>query len=186
MRYWLMKSEPDEFSIDDLAAAPRQEHGLVRGSQLSGTQFHARQMQCRRPGVFLPFELSGTGHRGHCASVRAGLSRRDPVRSQKPVLRPQVKAGRSALGQCRCQIVTKTRLLSLAELRAHPQLAACGLCSGATGCRSRRWIRPNGRSSSACSRRGLNRRSAAEAGSSAPCPWCCAAGPGPRTLAWAP
>src|SRR4029450_6763242 len=24
MRYWLMKSEPDEFSIDDLAAAPRQ------------------------------------------------------------------------------------------------------------------------------------------------------------------
>ena len=22
MRYWLMKSEPDEFSIDDLAAAP--------------------------------------------------------------------------------------------------------------------------------------------------------------------
>ena len=22
MRYWLMKSEPDEFSIDDLASAP--------------------------------------------------------------------------------------------------------------------------------------------------------------------
>ena len=24
MRYWLMKSEPDEFSIDDLVKAPKQ------------------------------------------------------------------------------------------------------------------------------------------------------------------
>ena len=27
MRYWLMKSEPSEFSIDDLVAAPRQTTG---------------------------------------------------------------------------------------------------------------------------------------------------------------
>jgi len=32
MRYWLMKSEPDELSIDDLARAPRQ-RGRVGGGE---------------------------------------------------------------------------------------------------------------------------------------------------------
>ena len=39
MNYWLMKTEPDEFSIDDLAR--NQNRTLGRRTQLSGTQLHA-------------------------------------------------------------------------------------------------------------------------------------------------
>jgi predicted RNA-binding protein with PUA-like domain len=35
MRYWLMKSEPDEFSIDDLAAAKNK---TTRGSACATTR----------------------------------------------------------------------------------------------------------------------------------------------------
>ena len=43
MRYWLMKSEPSECSIDDAAAAPSADRALGRRAQLPGAQLHAQR-----------------------------------------------------------------------------------------------------------------------------------------------
>ena len=52
-RYWLMKSEPSAFSIQDLETISQANDLLGWRAELSGAQFHARD-GCRRPGAFLP------------------------------------------------------------------------------------------------------------------------------------
>ena len=56
MRYWLMKSEPDELSIDDLAAAKKQTTEWFGVRNYQARNFMRDQM--RRPRVLLPLELS--------------------------------------------------------------------------------------------------------------------------------
>ncbi len=62
MRYWLMKSEPDEFSIDDLAAAPGritpwfgvrnyQARNYMRDEMRVGDQAFFYHSSCREPGI---------------------------------------------------------------------------------------------------------------------------------------
>ena len=59
MKYWLMKSEPDECSIDDVLAAPKR---TLARAQLPGAQLHADDMSigdgvlfyhssCPEPGI---------------------------------------------------------------------------------------------------------------------------------------
>ena len=52
-RYWLMKSEPRAFSIEDLAEISKADDLLGWSAELSGAQFHARDGR-RRPSAFLP------------------------------------------------------------------------------------------------------------------------------------
>ena len=62
MRHWLMKSEPDEFSIDDLARAPRQRTAWFGVRNYQARNFMRDQMQigdqvlfyhssCAEPGI---------------------------------------------------------------------------------------------------------------------------------------
>src|SRR4051812_34540378 len=62
MRYWLMKSEPDEFSIDDLAASPRQTtawfgvrnyqaRNFMRDQMRVGDQAFFYHSSCPQPGI---------------------------------------------------------------------------------------------------------------------------------------
>ena len=62
MRYWLMKSEPDECSIDDLAAAPRQTVAWVGVRNFQARNFMRNDMavgdgvlfyhsSCPQPGI---------------------------------------------------------------------------------------------------------------------------------------
>ena len=70
MNYWLMKSEPDEFSIDDLARRKREPWSGVRNYQARN---HLRQMQigdgvlfyhssCEVPGVAGIAEVVAAAH----------------------------------------------------------------------------------------------------------------------------
>ena len=72
--------------------------------------------------------------------VDGRVSRRDAVRRRRAsttTRRP--RATRRAGSTSTCTLVEKTRLVALAELRAHPALAThAPSCSAATGCRSRR------------------------------------------------
>ena len=62
MPYWLMKSEPDEFSIDDLAAAPRQStpwfgvrnyqaRNFMRNLMKVGDKVFFYHSSCPEPGI---------------------------------------------------------------------------------------------------------------------------------------
>ena len=62
MRYWLMKSEPDVFSLDDLEAAPQktehwdgvrnyQARNMMRDQMKKGDLIFFYHSSCKRPGI---------------------------------------------------------------------------------------------------------------------------------------
>jgi predicted RNA-binding protein with PUA-like domain len=69
MRYWLMKSEPDEFSIDDLVAAPNQTtpwfgvrnyqaRNFMRDDMRLGDKAFFYHSSCPEPGIAGVVEIS--------------------------------------------------------------------------------------------------------------------------------
>ena len=78
MQYWLMKSEPDVFSIDDLAKAPRRTTGwdgvrnyqarnFMRDGMARGDQAFFYHSNCAEPGFAGIVEISRTGYPDHTA-----------------------------------------------------------------------------------------------------------------------
>ena len=57
MRHWLMKSEPDECSIDDLARAPAQTLPWTGVRNYQARNFMRDEMQPRRRRALLPLVL---------------------------------------------------------------------------------------------------------------------------------
>ena len=72
MHYWLMKTEPESFSVEDLAAAPRRTTGWDGVRNYQARNMLRDEMQPRRPGLSLLFQLRGTGHRRHHADREGG------------------------------------------------------------------------------------------------------------------
>jgi len=84
MQYWLMKSEPDVFSIDDLAKAPRRTTGwdgvrnyqarnFMRDGMARGDQAFFYHSNCAEPGIAGIVEISRTAYPDHTA-----FDRKDP------------------------------------------------------------------------------------------------------------
>jgi predicted RNA-binding protein with PUA-like domain len=123
-RYWLMKSEPDECSIDDALAAPGQAvpwtgvrnyqaRNFMRDGMQVGDGVLFYHSSCPEPGI--------AGIARVASEVRTDPTQFDPASpyhdgASKP------DAPRWLLRDV--QALRKTRLLPLAELRAHPGLAA--------------------------------------------------------------
>jgi len=122
MRYWLMKSEPSEFSIDDLAAASKQTTGwfgvrnyqarnFMRDMQL-GDQALFSHSSCPEPGVAGIVEISR-------------LAYPDPTQFDKKsdYYDPKSTQEKPRWLQVDVHLIRKTRLIGLPELRSHPELA---------------------------------------------------------------
>jgi predicted RNA-binding protein with PUA-like domain len=120
--YWLMKSEPDEASIDDLAAAPAQvlpwtgvrnyqARNFMRDAMRSGDGVLFYHSSCPEPGV---------------AGIARIVGNLAPDATQFDAASPYFDPKSSALAprwlQIDVQLVRKTRLLSLAEMRGAPEL----------------------------------------------------------------
>ncbi|MEJ2514133.1 MAG: EVE domain-containing protein [Gammaproteobacteria bacterium] len=78
MNYWLMKSEPGEFSIDDLAKAPRktthwdgvrnyQARNMMRDEMKRGDQVFFYHSNCDEPGIVGIAEVVRQGYPDHTA-----------------------------------------------------------------------------------------------------------------------
>ena len=79
-----MKSEPDEFSIDDLAKVGTRT--LERRAQLPGAQFHARWHAGRRRHPVLPLQLPPCpASSAWPKSSATRVSGPDPVRARSPI-----------------------------------------------------------------------------------------------------
>ena len=81
MNYWLMKSEPSECSIDDLAKAPRKTVPWVGVRNYQARNFMRDEMQAGDGVLFYHSSCPEPGIAGlaEVASTREGTNRADPV-----------------------------------------------------------------------------------------------------------
>ena len=124
MAHWLMKSEPDEASIDDLAAAPgqtlpwtgvrnHQARNFMRDAMRAGDGVLFYHSSCPEPGI------------AGLATVAGGLgpdeTQFDPA---SPYFDPRSTRDAPRWLKVDVRFDRKTRLLSLAEMRQAPELAS--------------------------------------------------------------
>jgi len=123
MRYWLMKSEPDEFSIDDLAAAPTKTTPWFGVRNYQARNFMRDQMKVGDLGFFYHSSCPEPGIAGVVRVSKAAYADASQFDRKSPYFDP--KATRSAPRWLNVEVtlVKKTRLIALAELRATPELA---------------------------------------------------------------
>ena len=123
MHYWLLKSEPDEFSIDDLAAAPGrttpwfgvrnyQARNFKRDQMRVGDRAFFYHSSCPEPGIAGIVEISGDAY-----PDATQFDRKSPYYDAKATL----EAPRWV--NVDVTLVEKLRLVPLALLRAQPALA---------------------------------------------------------------
>ncbi|WP_225783416.1 EVE domain-containing protein [Xenophilus sp. Marseille-Q4582] len=121
--YWLMKSEPDECSIDDALAAPQQTVPWTGVRNYQARNFMRDAMQVGDGVLFYHSSCPEPGIAGF-ARVASGV-RPDPTQfdERSPYYDPKSKADDPRWLLLDVQAVRKTRLLALPELRATPALA---------------------------------------------------------------
>jgi predicted RNA-binding protein with PUA-like domain len=123
MRHWLLKSEPDEFSIDDLAAAKGrrvawfgvrnyQARNFMRDEMKVGDRAFFYHSSCPEPGIAGIVEVSKTAFPDATQFDAAGKYF-------------DAKASKDAPRwfNVEVRLVAKTRLVPLPELRADPALS---------------------------------------------------------------
>lgn len=122
MNYWLMKSEPSEVSIDDVAAAPEQSVGWFGVRNYLARNFMRDQMRLGDLGFFYHSSCPEPGIAGLVRISR--LAYPDPTQFDpgSPYFDPKSKPEAPRWQQVDVRFERKTRLLPLAELRAAPGL----------------------------------------------------------------
>ncbi|MEP6874375.1 MAG: EVE domain-containing protein [Burkholderiales bacterium] len=124
MRYWLMKSEPSECSIDDLSKTPKhtvpwvgvrnyQARNFMRDDMQPGDGVLFYHSSCPEPGIAGLAEVASAAY--------ADATQFDP-RSHYFDVKSKPDAPRWL--HVDVKLVRKTRLLSLAEMRETPTLAS--------------------------------------------------------------
>ena len=123
MRYWLMKSEPSDVSIDDLASFPDQTvdwygirnyqaRNFMRDQMKLGDQAFFYHSGCEVPGIAGIVEI--------CSQAYPDRTQFDP---KHRYFEPKSTAENPRWLNVDVKLVSKTRLLSLKELRGYPELA---------------------------------------------------------------
>jgi predicted RNA-binding protein with PUA-like domain len=126
-RYWLMKSEPAECSITDLACAPGQTLPWVGVRNYQARNFMRDAMQpgdgvlfyhssCAEPGVAGLAEVAG--------SACPDSTQFDPA---SPYFDPKSQRGAPRWLQIDVRLLAVTRLLALRDMRLRPELATMAL-----------------------------------------------------------
>jgi len=123
MRYWLMKSEPSDVSIDDLASFPDQTvdwygirnyqaRNFMRDQMKLGDQAFFYHSGCEVPGIAGIVEI--------CSQAYPDRTQFDP---KHRYFEPKSTAENPRWLNVDVKLVRKTRLLSLKQLREYPELA---------------------------------------------------------------
>ena len=122
-RYWLMKNEPDEFSIDHALAAPHstiawdgvrnyQARNFMRDEMQVGDGVLYWHSSCAEPGIYGIARIAG--------NLRVDPSQFDPA---DPYYDPKSQTDKPRWLMLDVQALKKIRPLLMPELREQPQLA---------------------------------------------------------------
>lgn len=123
MRYWLMKSEPDEVSIDHLAAMPQQTVAWFGVRNYQARNFMRDQMQLGDGVLFYHSSCAEPGIAGLAEVASAAYPDATQFDPASPYHDPQSDLQHPRWLNVDVKLVRKTRLLSLQEMRERPELA---------------------------------------------------------------
>ena len=123
MRYWLMKSEPSDVSIDDLAGFPYQTVAWYGIRNYQARNFMRDQMQVGDAVLFYHSSCAEPGIAGLAAVTQ--LAYPDETQFDPDHRYFDAKASRATPRWFNVDValVKKTRLLPLKEIRSYPELA---------------------------------------------------------------
>ncbi len=123
MQYWLMKSEPSECSIDDLAKLPKQTIEWFGVRNYQARNFMRNEMQkgdwaifwhssCKEPGIYGIVEICDKAHPdSHQFDINS------------PYYDPTSKKDNPRWWCVDVKLVKKTKYISIAQLRGMPELS---------------------------------------------------------------
>jgi len=123
VRYWLMKSEPDEFSIDDLADAPNQTTPWTGVRNYQARNFMRDQMRIGDRVFFYHSSCPQPGIAGIAEVASAPYPDETQFDPQSDYYDPKATREAPRWFHVDVKLVRKTNLVPLAELRKHPELA---------------------------------------------------------------
>ena len=122
--YWLMKSEPDECSIDDLARLPSQTVPWVGVRNYQARNFMRDQMRVGDGVLFYHSSCPEPGIAGVAEVASTAYPDETQFDTNSPYFDPAAKREEPRWLHVDVKLVRKTRLLSLAEMREAPALAS--------------------------------------------------------------
>jgi predicted RNA-binding protein with PUA-like domain len=123
MHYWLMKSEPAVFSIDDLAACPGQTEAWTGVRNYQARNFMRDGMKRGDRAFFYHSSCEEPGIAGIIEVAREAYPDATQFDRKSKYHDPKATPANPRWLHVDVRLVKKTRLLGIAELRRHPQLA---------------------------------------------------------------
>ena len=123
MPHWLMKSEPSECSIDDLAAAPQQTVPWIGVRNYQARNFMRDEMKLGDGVLFYHSSCPAPGIAGLAEVASAAYPDETQFDPRSPYFDAKSKPGAARWSHVGVKLVRKTPLLSLAAMRTAPSLA---------------------------------------------------------------
>jgi predicted RNA-binding protein with PUA-like domain len=122
MRYWLMKSEPGDVSIDDLAALPEQTVAWYGVRNYQARNFMRDQMQVDDGVLFYHSNCTVPGIAGIARVSSTAYPDATQFDRKSKYFDPKATPETPRWFNVDVQLVKKIDLISLAELRTHTEL----------------------------------------------------------------
>ena len=123
MAYWLMKSEPDECSIDDVLRAPGQKTPWSGVRNYQARNFMRDQMRLGDGVLFYHSSCAEPGIAGLAKVVSNPYPDRSQFDARSDYYDPKSDKAKPRWFNVDVRAVKKTRLVPLAELRGHKPLS---------------------------------------------------------------
>ena len=123
MRYWLMKSEPDDVSIDHLARMSKQTVAWYGVRNYQARNFMRDQMKVGDLAFFYHSSCAEPGIAGIVEVSKAAYPDKTQFDKKSPYYDPKATPESPRWVNVEVTLVEKTRLITLPELRSRPELA---------------------------------------------------------------
>lgn len=123
MRHWLMKSEPDEVSVDDVAAMPKKTVPWFGVRNYQARNYMRDQMQVGDPVLFYHSSCPEPGIAGIAKVASTPYPDDTQFDPKGKYFDPKATREQPRWVLVDVKLVKKTRLVGLPELREHPELA---------------------------------------------------------------
>jgi predicted RNA-binding protein with PUA-like domain len=123
VRYWLMKSEPSVVGIDDVLAMPGQTVDWWGVRNYQARNFMRDQMRVGDKVFFYHSNCKLPGIAGLAEVAKLAYPDRTQFDPDSPYFDPKASPENPRWMNVDVRAIQKTRLISLDELRAHPELA---------------------------------------------------------------